>query len=97
MKLYKVTKQANDDRPESLVMREVYLDFYSKSLFEQQTKTDICSYSKRMQTEQQEHKQILDKIIQGMSPNSFKHMFDLGNGDPTIDPRLKTEDKLSSK
>jgi hypothetical protein len=32
MEMYQVRKQVNDDRPESLVMREVYLDFYSNTL-----------------------------------------------------------------
>ena len=48
MKMYEVRLQVNDDRPEALVMREVYLDFYSKSLRLQDTKPETCSYSKRL-------------------------------------------------
>ena len=38
--MYKVRLQVNDDRPHALVMREVYLDFYSKSLKEQEQRIE---------------------------------------------------------
>lgn len=97
MKMYEVRLQVNDDRPEALVMREVYLDFYSKSLFLQQSKPETCSYSKRLQEEQKEHKEILDKIVMGQDPKTFKDDYDLKNGDPSIDPRLEIERKMSIK
>lgn len=97
MKMYGVSLQAGDTRSESVVMREVYLDFYSKSLVQQDTKPDTCSYSKRLQEEQKEHKLILEKIMKGHHYNTYKHHFEFDNGDPSIDPRLKIEEKLTNK
>ena len=48
MKMYGVSQQDGDDRPLALVLREVYLDFYSKSLKEQATKPDQVTYSKKL-------------------------------------------------
>lgn len=97
MQLFDVRLQTNDDRPESLVMREVYLDFYSKSLKEQETNPDKNAYSVHLQLEQKEHKQILDKIIMGFSPDTYKHEYELDNGDPTKDPSLVVKRQLSKK
>ena len=81
----------------ALVLREVYLDFYSKSLKEQGTKPETLTYSKKLQAEQQEHKEILDKIIMGANPASFKSKYEFDNGDPDINPRLKKEEELTVK
>lgn len=91
MKLYGVSKQAGDDRPTALILREVYLDYYSKSLHAQETKPDTCSYSKKLQEEQKEHKDILDKIVMGHHLGTFRNKYELDNGDCTVDPRHKTE------
>lgn len=53
-------KQANSV-PLELVMREAYLDFYSKSL--QPSNKDGFAYSKRLQKEQKEHNAMLEKIL----------------------------------
>jgi hypothetical protein len=48
-------------KPLELIMREAYLDFYSKSL--QLSNTDGFAYSKRLQKEQKEHNVQLEKIL----------------------------------
>jgi len=45
--------------PHALVMREVYLDFYSKSLEAQAKDSKLVTFSKRLQLEQNEHKEIV--------------------------------------
>ena len=48
-------------KPLELIMREAYLNFYSKSL--QPSNTDGFAYSKRLQKEQKEHNAALEKIL----------------------------------
>ncbi len=43
-------------------MREVYLDFYSKSLLQQETYPAAIIFSKRLQIEQLEHNKILQEL-----------------------------------
>jgi hypothetical protein len=57
-------------KPLELVMREAYLDFYSKSL--QPSNTDGFAYSKRLQKEQKEHNAHLEKILkEGNTGNEY--------------------------
>jgi len=50
MALYGVKTKAGESRKNELIMRECYLDFYSKSL-QPENKSGV-SYSKRLQLEQ---------------------------------------------
>lgn len=95
--MYSVSVQSGDNRPVPVVLREVYLDFYSKSLKEQETKPDNCPYSKKLQMEQKEHQEILEHIITKKPLFSIKNKYEFGNGDPTVDPRLKKEEGLTIK
>jgi len=49
MNLYSIKKKNGDSRTDELLMREVYLDFYSKSL--QPDNKSGVAYSKRLQIE----------------------------------------------
>ena len=49
--MYGVSLQPDDERPAALVLREVYLDFYSKSLNKMQSKPDTTPFSKLLQDE----------------------------------------------
>ena len=61
MELYGIKKQPNDKRSNELLMREVYLDFYSKSL--QPDNKNGVAYSKRLQIEQKQHNAELEKML----------------------------------
>lgn len=61
MKLYDVKKNPGDQRKIELIMRETYLDFYSKSL-QPDNKTGVA-YSKRLQLEQKQHNSELEKML----------------------------------
>ena len=61
MEFYGVKMQENDTRPVALLMREVYLDFYSKSL--QPTNTGKWAYSKRLNEEAKDHELQLQRIF----------------------------------
>ena len=53
MKLYGVMKKPEEKRKLDQIMREAYLDFYSKSL--QPDNKSGVAYSKRLQLEQKQH------------------------------------------
>ena len=78
-------------------MREVYLDFYSKSLVAQDKDLKLVTFSKRLQLEQNEHKEIVQKICDSVQLSTYKENFCNENGDPTLDPMDKKEIELSRK
>jgi hypothetical protein len=51
--LYGIKMVEGENRPVDLIMREAYLDFYSKSL--QPSNSTGVAYSKRLQEEHKEH------------------------------------------
>lgn len=63
MELYDVKLVDGEKRSTELIMREAYLDFYSKSL--QKTNEGGVVYSKRLQKEQREHNAELEKLLKG--------------------------------
>jgi hypothetical protein len=67
--LYGCKKQAGDSRSLEFLMRQAYLDFYSKSL--QPENSSGVVYSKRMQTEQRTHNSRLESLINGHGKPEF--------------------------
>ena len=68
MDLYKVQKPDSYNLPETVLMREAYLDFYSKSLkavMGSGAKGDKPSvvFSKRIQVEQKTHNEMLKQLM----------------------------------
>lgn len=58
MKLYGVEKSESDTRTVSTLMREIYLDYYSKSLQPENDKSK-WAYSKRLNEEAKDHEMKL--------------------------------------
>jgi hypothetical protein len=61
MRLYGITKNKGDIRDEETIMFEVFIDFYSKSLFlqEDENNKDVIIFSRRVDLEKDEHNNIL--------------------------------------
>ena len=78
-------------------MREVYLEFYSKSLVDQETDPKAVTFSSRLQHEKDEHMEILKKICGHVGLDTYKNNYDGSNGDPTVDPLTVVEKQLSKK
>lgn len=67
MRLYGIVKNKEDIRDEETIMSEVFIDFYSKSLFLQgdESNKDVIIFSKRVQIEKDEHNNILKQLLEG--------------------------------
>jgi hypothetical protein len=61
LRLYGISKNKGDLRDDETILAEVFVDFYSKSLFLQGDKNnkDVIIFSKRVQIEKDEHNNIL--------------------------------------
>lgn len=61
MRLYGISKNKGDLRDDETILAEVFVDFYSKSLFSQgdENNKDVIIFSKRVQIEKDEHNNIL--------------------------------------
>jgi len=61
LRLYGISKNKEDLRDDETILAEVYVDFYSKSLFLQgdENNKDVIIFSKRVQIEKDEHNNIL--------------------------------------
>ena len=68
MDLYKVQKPDGYNLPETVLMREAYLDFYSKSLkaamgIRRENDKPFVVFSKRIQLEQKTHNEMLKQLM----------------------------------
>lgn len=68
MKLYDVQADPNETMTIALVMKEVYLDFFSKSV---QPDAEGIPFNKRISVEMKEHNEIIQKIIEGREPMPY--------------------------
>jgi hypothetical protein len=61
LRLYGISKNKGDLRDDETILAEVFVDFYSKSLFLQgdENNKDVIIFSKRVQIEKDEHNNIL--------------------------------------
>ena len=107
MDLYKVTKPVSYEYSETILFREAYLDFYSKSLVavmakEKQEDKPAVVFSKRLQVEQKAHNEMLKTIMQddpakhARTANLTTVLTEGGNGlaDIGLDPMRTIEEVL---
>jgi len=61
MRLYGIVKNKGDKRDDETILAELFVDFYSKSLFLQgdESNKNVIIFSKRVQIEKDEHNNIL--------------------------------------
>lgn len=61
LRIYGISKNKGDQRDDETILAEVFVDFYSKSLFLQgdENNKDVIIFSKRVQIEKDEHNNIL--------------------------------------
>ena len=69
LELYKIKQKEGDTRSIDLMMRDCYLDFYTKSL---QPDHMGGPYNKRLQVEAKEHNAILEKIMRGEAMQQYE-------------------------
>ena len=67
MEYYGIKIADGEKRCTEMIMRECYLDFYSKSLHDENISEP---YAKHLQTVQKEHNAMLEKILTGKAPPS---------------------------
>lgn len=75
------------DKPLELIMREAYLDFYSKSL--QPSNKDGVAYSKRLQKEQKEHNAKLEILLKAGTSSTPENEQDPLLTKDELEPKFK--------
>ena len=107
MRLYGVEKPLNYEYSETVMFREAYLDFYSKSLkacmtLRREDEKYPVVFSKRLIVEQKMHNEMLKTIMaddpakHARTSNLEKILTEGGNGlaDISLDPMLTLETEL---